>query len=294
MVASNEPEKKIERKTHTLAKVMIPKRYRNPVSKYISVVEELMQEYWKRIWLVTLWVIISLGLFYWKWYENHSNKLYEISGECLTVAKGSAEALKFNMALILLPVCRTTLTKLRSTFLYKAVPFDENINFHKLIAAAIVFWTVLHTLAHVICNYPRLAMCPRDEFMAVVGKTFNYKQPTYLDLLTCTVGWTGIVMILIMALSFTLATSYFRRNVVKLPYPFSNLAGFNSFWYTHHLLALAYVFLIMHGTMLIVPKPWYLKTVCTCVCCVYAYQLISSAKLLNLIKAFHFLFPFLL
>jgi len=45
-------------------------------------------------------------------------------------AKGAAETLKFNMALILLLVCRNTITCLRSAKLSSFVPFDDNINFH--------------------------------------------------------------------------------------------------------------------------------------------------------------------
>lgn len=54
-------------------------------------------------------------------------------GYCVSIAKGGAETLKFNMALILLPVCRNTITWLRSkTKLGVIVPFDDNINFHKV------------------------------------------------------------------------------------------------------------------------------------------------------------------
>ncbi|MCL7044221.1 hypothetical protein MKW94_030969 [Papaver nudicaule] len=47
---------------------------------------------------------------------------------------GAAETLKFNMALILLPVCRNTITLLRrSRTLNYIIPFNDNINFHKVI-----------------------------------------------------------------------------------------------------------------------------------------------------------------
>ncbi|PHT51939.1 hypothetical protein CQW23_06401 [Capsicum baccatum] len=59
-------------------------------------------------------------------------------GYCLLTAKDAVETLKFNMALILLPVCRNTITCLRSAKLNSFVPFDDNINFHKTVAATIV------------------------------------------------------------------------------------------------------------------------------------------------------------
>ena len=48
-------------------------------------------------------------------------------------AKGAPETLKLNMALVLLPVCRNTLTWLRSSWARFFVPFDDSIAFHKVI-----------------------------------------------------------------------------------------------------------------------------------------------------------------
>lgn len=54
-------------------------------------------------------------------------------GYCVTTAKGAAETLKFNMALVLFPVCRNTITWIRSkTKIGAVVPFNDNINFHKV------------------------------------------------------------------------------------------------------------------------------------------------------------------
>ena len=54
-------------------------------------------------------------------------------GYCVCTAKGAAKTLKFNMALILFHVCRNTITWLHNkTKLGMEVPFDDNINFHKV------------------------------------------------------------------------------------------------------------------------------------------------------------------
>lgn len=59
--------------------------------------------------------------------------MYAVMGDCVCMAKGAAETVKLNMALILLPVCRNTITWLRNkTRLGMVVPFDDNINFHKV------------------------------------------------------------------------------------------------------------------------------------------------------------------
>ena len=263
MVVSDEGNKMINKKSQTLAKAMIPKKYRTPISKYTSMTAEFVNENWRRIWVVLLFVIINLILFFWKYNEFYGSPMYQITGYCVCFAKGSAEALKLGMALILLPVCRRTLTKLRSSFLHKVIPFDDNINFHKLIALAIAIWSIIHTFMHLACNYPEISRCPKAKFLALLGPSFDYTQPTYADLVNNTIGITGVLMMIIMLFSFTLATHNFRRNIVKLPWPFTILAGFNAFWYAHHLLTLVYVQMIMHGYFLIFEKPWYLKTVCS-------------------------------
>lgn len=262
MVGGSEEGPKFNKRAQTLSRTMIPKKYRTPVSKHLSKTQEFLQDNWKRVWLVTLWLSINLTLFIWKFNQYKTKKAFKIMGYCLCTAKGAAETLKFNMALILIPVCRRTLTKLRSTFLSALIPFDDNINFHKLIALAIAIGVFIHTIMHVTCDFPRLISCPPRKFRRILGPQFNFKQPTYGDLLESITGTTGILMIVMMSFSFTLATHSFRRNVIKLPWPFHHLAGFNAFWYAHHLLVLVYVLLVIHGYFLILSRNWYMKTVC--------------------------------
>lgn len=72
------------------------------------------------------------ALFTWKFIQYRNKNAFKVMRYCLPTAKGAAETLKLNMALILLPVCRNTLTWLRSTKLGYFLPFDDNINFHKV------------------------------------------------------------------------------------------------------------------------------------------------------------------
>ncbi|KAL3620641.1 hypothetical protein CASFOL_035553 [Castilleja foliolosa] len=260
MVGTTNEPKKTAMRTETLARTMIPKEYRTPISKFVSKNTERFYENRRRIWVLFVWALINLSLFVWKFYQYKRRSAFQVMGYCLCFAKAAAETIKFNMALILLPVCRRTLTKLRESFLGAFVPFDDNINFHKLIAAAILLGTFVHVVMHMSCNLVRLTTCPKNEFNAIFGSAFGYRQPTYMDLVGTTVGVTGVMMIVLMTFSFTLATHSFRRNVVKLPWPFHHLAGFNSFWYAHHLLALVYVLLIVHGYFIFITREWYKKT----------------------------------
>uniref|UniRef100_M8CAL5 Putative respiratory burst oxidase-H-like protein n=1 Tax=Aegilops tauschii TaxID=37682 RepID=M8CAL5_AEGTA len=260
MVSAQAPEVKLKRTTSSLARTMMPMRYRSPLKRHVTRAMDFAHENWKRIWLVTLWLAANLALFVYKFEQYKRRSSFQVMGNCVCVAKGAAETLKLNMALILLPVCRNTLTTLRSTALSHVIPFDDNINFHKVLAGAIAVGTVVHTLAHVTCDFPRLVSCPSDKFMALLGPNFGFRQPTYPDLLASAPGVTGILMIIIMTFSFTLAMHTFRRSVVKLPSPLHHLAGFNAFWYAHHLLLLVYVLLVVHSYFIFLTRIWYKKT----------------------------------
>lgn len=99
-----------------------------------SKTEVLFRSYWRRGWIVLLWLIICTALFTWKFIQYRHRAAFQVMGYCLSTAKGAAETLKFNMALILLPVCRNTITWLRKNrSINSIIPFNDNINFHKVV-----------------------------------------------------------------------------------------------------------------------------------------------------------------
>ncbi|KAF5739868.1 hypothetical protein HS088_TW12G01079 [Tripterygium wilfordii] len=214
-----------------------------------------------------LWLSVCVGLFTWKFIEYKHWAVFELMGYCVTTAKGAAETLKFNMALILLPVCRNTITWLRSnTKLGWVVPYDDNINFHKVIALGIAIGVGIHALAHLTCDFPRILHATHQEYEPL-QRFFDEEQPdNYWWFLRGTDGWTGIVMVVLMDVAYTLAQPWFRRNQLNLPQILKRLTGFNAFWYSHHLFVIVYVLFIVHGYYLYSYKKWYKKTDIPCVC----------------------------
>lgn len=106
---------------------------RNPFHRCYRGFKYFIEDNWQRAWVMTLWIGIMAGLFAYKYMQYRKRVAYEVMGHCVSMAKGAAETLKLNMALILLPVCRNTITWLRNrTKLGLAVPFDDNLNFHKV------------------------------------------------------------------------------------------------------------------------------------------------------------------
>ena len=107
-------------------------RPRNGVRRVSCTLKCMILDNWQRFWIVLLWLMVMAGLFVWKFMQYRNRAAFQVMGYCLCTAKGAAETLKLNMALILLPVCRNTLTRLRSTRARLFIPFDDNLNFHKV------------------------------------------------------------------------------------------------------------------------------------------------------------------
>ncbi|XP_040987137.1 respiratory burst oxidase homolog protein A [Juglans microcarpa x Juglans regia] len=235
-------------------------RKKGPIRRWGTKLLYYLQENWRRIWVLTLWIMIMVGLFTWKFCQYKNKRAFEVMGYCLPTAKGAAETLKFNMALILMPVCRNTITWLRSTKLAYFIPFDDNINFHKTIAAAIVIGIILHAGDHLACDFPKLVRLSESAYEKTFHHDFGSRKPSYIDLVKGVEGVTGILMVILMLVAFTLATRWFRRNHIKLPKPFNRLTGFNAFWYSHHLFVIVYILLVIHGQYVYLVHKWHLKT----------------------------------
>ncbi|KAI4335910.1 hypothetical protein L6164_014506 [Bauhinia variegata] len=217
----------------------------------MSRAEVLFRSYWRRTWIVLVWLLACFGLFAWKFVQYRHRSAFEVMGYCLSTAKGAAETLKLNMALILLPVCRNTVTWLRKDRrINSVIPFNDNINFHKLIAGGIVVGVILHGGTHLACDFPRISGSDRSIFWQTIAVRFGYHQPTYVEILATTEGATGIAMVVLMAIAFILATRWPRRQSPVLPVSLRRVTGYNTFWYSHHLFILVYALLIIHSIFL--------------------------------------------
>ncbi|KAH7516835.1 hypothetical protein FEM48_Zijuj10G0177100 [Ziziphus jujuba var. spinosa] len=244
-----------------LSQKLKPTQENNPLRRCYEKGKYFLMDNWQRVWVIMLWLGIVGGLFAYKFIQYRHKAAFDVMGYCVCVAKGGAETLKFNMALILLPVCRNTITWLRNkTKLGLAVPFDDNLNFHKVIAVGIAVGVGLHAGAHLTCDFPRLLHATEEEYEPM-KPYFGEEQPqNYWWFVKGVEGVTGIIMVVLMAIAFTLATPWFRRNKLNLPGPLKKLTGFNAFWYSHHLFVIVYTLLIVHGIYLYLTKTWYQKT----------------------------------
>ncbi|XP_076960281.1 respiratory burst oxidase homolog protein C-like [Bidens hawaiensis] len=232
----------------------------NPIRRWYEDLKYFLQDNWQRCWVIALWIGTMAGLFTWKYIQYKNRAVYDLLGPCVCIAKGAAETLKLNMAIILLPVCRNTITWLRNkTRLGVAVPFDDNLNFHKVIAMAITVGVGLHAISHLTCDFPRLIHATEKEYKPM-HPFFGDQTHSYWHFVKEPEGYTGITMVVLMTIAFTLATPWLRRGKLNLPPLLKKLTGFNAFWYSHHLFVIVYVMLIVHGIKLYLTKEWYKKT----------------------------------
>ncbi|KVH98073.1 Calcium-binding EF-hand [Cynara cardunculus var. scolymus] len=226
----------------------------NPIQRWYEDFKYFLQDNWQRCWVIVLWIGIMAGLFTWKYIQYKNRAVYEVLGPCVCIAKGAAETLKLNMAIILLPVCRNTITWLRNkTRLSVAVPFDDNLNFHKVSLTFSHSNIGLHAISHLTCDFPRLIHATEEEYEPM-QQFFGDQAKNYWHFVKEVEGWTGIIMVVLMTIAFTLATPWLRRGKLNLPSFLKKLTGFNAFWYSHHLFVIVYAMLIVHGIKLYLTK----------------------------------------
>jgi respiratory burst oxidase len=244
-----------------ISQKLVPTHDRNPLRRGLRRLSYFMEDNWKRVWVMALWLAINAGLFTWKFMAYKRHPTFDVMGYCVCVAKGGAETTKFNMALILLPVCRNTITWLRSrTKLGAVIPFNDNINFHKVVAGGVVVGVALHGVTHLTCDFPRL-LHASDAAYEPMKKYFGQTRiPDYWWFVRGVEGITGVIMVVLMAIAYTLAHPWFRRSKLSDSNPLKRLSGFNMFWYSHHLFVIVYIAFVVHGVCLYINRTWWKQT----------------------------------
>lgn len=131
----------------------------------------------------------------------------------------------------------------------------------QLIACGIVVGVILHGGTHLACDFPRISGCDSVLFQQTLASGFGHQQPTYMQILATKEVATGIAMVILMAIAFPLATKWARRQSTLLPRSVRHVAGYNTFWYSHHLFVFVYALLFVHGMFLFLTNNPFEKTV---------------------------------
>lgn len=133
------------------------------------------------------------------------------------IARGGGACLNFNGALILIPMLRHLLTRVRHSVLGDIVPVDHAIAFHKLVGHVMMGFAAIHTATH-LANYT----------------TLDGGIPAYL--FGTAEGLTGLILMVAFLIMWGCALDWIRRS-----------GRFELFYFTHMLYLLWFVLALVHG-----------------------------------------------
>ncbi|KAI9635465.1 ferric reductase NAD binding domain-containing protein [Dioszegia hungarica] len=158
--------------------------------------------------------------------KDNLNDARQAYGFSFVIARAAAQVLHIDVIFVLFPICRTFISLLRKTPLNSMIPFDKNIDFHKQIGRAIVFFTVVHIIAHVR-NTIVMSMIKGTGVKGFLSYTF-LSGP----------AWTGWIMTISLGIMVWFAMEKRKR------------ANYERFYYSHHASPLFIVFFLgwqLHG-----------------------------------------------
>uniref|UniRef100_A0A183CKT1 Ferric oxidoreductase domain-containing protein n=1 Tax=Globodera pallida TaxID=36090 RepID=A0A183CKT1_GLOPA len=126
---------------------------KNSMSLLLSYLESYRQHIVVLFLFFACNALVFLERFWYYRYENEHRDLRRVMGVGIAITRGAAAALSFDLALILLTVCRNVLTLLRESFVGEYLPLDSAITFHKIVAITAGIFAATHTIGHCVNFY---------------------------------------------------------------------------------------------------------------------------------------------
>jgi predicted ferric reductase/Ca2+-binding EF-hand superfamily protein len=163
---------------------------------------------WPTVAFVTLWALANLaflGLLLWQM-PPRGARLWMQLGRTLGLM------LDFNGALILIPMMRRVLTRVRATFLGRLLPVDHSIAFHRLLGHTLFALGICHAACFTIAYNEGHSNQPLSGLFLATGK-----------------GITGLVLLALFSVMWFFSLAFVRRT-----------KHFELFYFTH-LLYLAWL-----------------------------------------------------
>lgn len=174
-------------------------------------------------------LVAALGFLHYN-FKDTSSGARATFGITFVIARTAALVLHVDVIFILFPICRNFISLLRQTPLNDVIPFDDNISFHIATAWSIVFFSTVHTLAHMV-NFTKLGIAVAAGGGPGAGIVFleaNFVSGP---------GITGWIMTAALGVMVWFAWEKRRRTP----------GNFEKFWYTHHLFIVFFICWQLHG-----------------------------------------------
>jgi NADPH oxidase len=167
------------------------------------------------------------AVFTYGWFKQKNDfelRILNTIGNSVLASRGAGLVLGIDCSLLLLGVCRNIVRVLRSSWLNRYIPFEENLYFHRWTAYSMLLFALIHTNAH----YTNFFIVEYQLPAAKLGSAFDIHYTQWG-------GATGHTMLLICFLMFTSAKQQVKHK------------NFEIFWYTHHLFVPFYLCLFSHA-----------------------------------------------
>nr|AXN93676.1 dual oxidase [Scylla paramamosain] len=210
-----------------------------------SIGSKIQYVFWLVLYTIVMFLIFAEGAYFFSVEREHRG-LRRIAGYGVTVTRGAASAMMFTYSTLIVTMCRNLFAVLRSTFLQRIIPFDHMVEFHRYMASWALVWTVVHIVGHAINFYHISTQTASDLtclFRDFFRSTHVLPKFHYWCWETIT-GLTGVLLTLQTALIYIFA--YFGR---------TNF--FRHFWVTHNTYPIFYVLFVLHGSGMLVQRPFF-------------------------------------
>ncbi|KAK0174536.1 hypothetical protein PV327_010296 [Microctonus hyperodae] len=204
-------------------------------------ISTFLEENRQNIFYLFIFYVITIVLFverfiHYSFMTEHTD-LRHIMGVGIAITRGSAASLSFCYSLLLLTMSRNLLTKLKEFSIQQYIPLDSHIQFHKIAACTALFFSVLHTVGHIV-NFYHVSTQPISHlrcFTSEMSFPSDARPTIFFWLFQTITGITGILLVIVMTIIFVFAHPTIRQKAYKF------------FWSTHSLYVILYALCLIHG-----------------------------------------------
>ncbi|CAG0912911.1 unnamed protein product, partial [Notodromas monacha] len=219
----------------------IQERNKPWVRKKWDALTTFLEENRQNIFYLFVFYVITIALFierfiHYSFMSEHTD-LRHIMGVGIAITRGSAASLSFGYSMLLLTMSRNLLTKLKEFSIHQFIPVDSHIQFHKIVACTALFFSIVHTVGHIV-NFYHVTTQPVEHLRCLTSEmNFPSDKKPGIDfwLFQTLTGSTGVLAFVTMCIIFVFAHPVIRKRAYKF------------FWMTHQLYILLYVLCLIHG-----------------------------------------------
>ncbi|CAG9818789.1 unnamed protein product [Phaedon cochleariae] len=132
-----------------------------------------LEENRQNIFYLFLFYVFTILLFierfiHYSFMAEHTD-LRHIMGVGIAITRGSAASLSFCYSILLLTMSRNLITKLKQFSIQQYIPLDTHIQFHKISACTALFFSLLHTVGHII-NFYHVSTQPVENLKCLTNE----------------------------------------------------------------------------------------------------------------------------